>query len=362
MSNESGLTPGSTGSASPAGASAVGQTANIGRATSVSSGAAKVFREFKWGLLTLFLLMVVVVGLVYDGGRKKKNPAADAGAKPDDRAPEAVLDSGPETGSPPIAVGPTGPGTSAPAPVPAPKAGPPIILDTQPPPPVPNPPAGPRGPDVRGADPRLAGNGNPPPKLEQKPPAPSATEKTYTVVAGDTLTSIAGLHLLGLRGVKAILDANKDVLTNPNKLRVGMTLKIPTASATTTEATPAKKTTPEAGGKADAGSDYVVQTGDTLERIARKLFNDGRKWRELYEWNRDQLPDPSRLRVGQVLKVKQSAPNTAGTLPAPSAPRAATEEPAPVAPSTTPTATASTPAQHSSDPQVMNAASPANLP
>ena len=40
---------------------------------------------------------------------------------------------------------------------------------------------------------------------------------------------------------------------------------------------------------------------------ARKVLNDGRKWRELYEWNRDQLPEPGRLRVGQVLKVKESA-------------------------------------------------------
>ena len=51
----------------------------------------------------------------------------------------------------------------------------------------------------------------------------------------------------------------------------------------------------------------MVQNGDTLEKIARKVLNDGRKWRELYEWNRDQLPDPGRLRVGQVLKVKESA-------------------------------------------------------
>jgi hypothetical protein len=49
-----------------------------------------------------------------------------------------------------------------------------------------------------------------------------------------------------------------------------------------------------------------VQGGDTLERIARKLFNDGRKWRDLFEWNRDQLSDPGRLRQGQVLRIKQS--------------------------------------------------------
>src|SRR4029079_10763611 len=52
--------------------SGVAQTANLGNSTSVSSGAAKIFREFKWGLLTLFILMAVVIGLVYDGGRGQK--------------------------------------------------------------------------------------------------------------------------------------------------------------------------------------------------------------------------------------------------------------------------------------------------
>jgi LysM repeat protein len=181
------------------------------------------------------------------------------------------------------------------------------------------------------------------------------------VISGDTLTSIAVSHQLGKGGIKAILDANKDVLSNPNKLRVGMTLKIPAAVATAADTTPTKKTMPDTGTKTEGG-DYIVQNGDTLERIARKLFNDGRKWRELYEWNRDQLPDPGRLRVGQVLKVKQSAPNTAGTAPAPGAPRAASEESAPSAPAAAPTATAGAPAPHTSEPQVMNAPSPANLP
>src|SRR4051794_23740263 len=35
----------------PQGASSVGQTGNVGSSTSAGSGAAKVFKEFKWGLL-----------------------------------------------------------------------------------------------------------------------------------------------------------------------------------------------------------------------------------------------------------------------------------------------------------------------
>ncbi|MGD0088995.1 MAG: LysM peptidoglycan-binding domain-containing protein [Planctomycetota bacterium] len=189
------------------------------------------------------------------------------------------------------------------------------MIDVQPPPVMPvTPPRSPEnrpGPDARLATPVTPHGGS-------NTLAPPTTDKKYTVVPGDTLTSIANTHCPGKGGVKAILEANKEVLSNPNKLRPGMTLKIPALAAQTPEAAVNnKKTSAEttAGGapavKTEGGSEYVVQSGDTLERIARKLFNDGRKWRELFEWNREQLSDPARLRAGQVLKVKQASGHAA---------------------------------------------------
>src|SRR3954469_22424628 len=103
------------GKESQSAASGVAQTANIGRSTSVTSGAAKVFREFKWGLLTLFLLMVVVIGLVYDGGRRKKPVEADLSPKTDDRIAQAGLEIGPEPGLPPVTpTAPSGPNSLQP--------------------------------------------------------------------------------------------------------------------------------------------------------------------------------------------------------------------------------------------------------
>ena len=50
---------------------------------------------------------------------------------------------------------------------------------------------------------------------------------TYTVKAGDTLGKIAK-DLLGNAGAyMAIFDANKDQLTDPNKIQPGQVLKIP---------------------------------------------------------------------------------------------------------------------------------------
>lgn len=52
-----------------------------------------------------------------------------------------------------------------------------------------------------------------------------ATE--YTVKAGDTLSKIAKEHLGSANAYMKIFDANKDQLTDPDKIRPGQVLKIP---------------------------------------------------------------------------------------------------------------------------------------
>jgi nucleoid-associated protein YgaU len=358
VSNETNL---GAGSGPQTGASAIGQTANIGRSTSVSSGAAKVFREFKWGLLTLFLLMVVVVGLVYDGGRQQKSRTSTATARQDSGAPGAMLDGIPETGTPPVVIGPTGQPAPAPMP-PSPPVTPPVntapVIEDPVLGPAPLPPTNtPTGPDTR----LVQGNPRPAPPagvMGNPPPAPAPTaEKAYTVKSGDTLTSIASSQLSGKGGVKAILEANKDTLSNPDRLRVGMTLRIPAgvAAAKPESATGAGGTTAAPTPSKEA-TGYTVQNGDTLERIARKLFNDGRKWRDLYEWNRDQLSDPGRLRAGQVLRVKHGSSNTTATLPPAGSPRAEGGQD-----NGQPAVTESA-ATQGAQPQVMSISSSASLP
>ena len=57
--------------------------------------------------------------------------------------------------------------------------------------------------------------------------APAAAAATYTVKSGDTLGKIAK-ELLGNAGAyMAIFEANKDQLTDPNKIQPGQVLKIP---------------------------------------------------------------------------------------------------------------------------------------
>jgi LysM repeat protein len=55
----------------------------------------------------------------------------------------------------------------------------------------------------------------------------AAGGRTYTVKSGDTLSKIAKEHLGDANSYMKIFDANKDQLTDPDKIKPGQTLKIP---------------------------------------------------------------------------------------------------------------------------------------
>jgi nucleoid-associated protein YgaU len=57
--------------------------------------------------------------------------------------------------------------------------------------------------------------------------AVGATAKTYTVKAGDTLSAIAKAQLGNANAYMKIFEANKDQLSDPDKIKPGQVLKIP---------------------------------------------------------------------------------------------------------------------------------------
>jgi len=52
-------------------------------------------------------------------------------------------------------------------------------------------------------------------------------EKTYTVVAGDTLSKVAKHYYGDANKYMKIFEANKDQLKDPNMIKVGQVLRIP---------------------------------------------------------------------------------------------------------------------------------------
>ena len=57
-----------------------------------------------------------------------------------------------------------------------------------------------------------------------------ASQQTYTVKSGDTLSKIAKEHLGDANAYMAIFEANRDQLSDPDKIKPGQVLKLPAAA------------------------------------------------------------------------------------------------------------------------------------
>jgi nucleoid-associated protein YgaU len=64
-------------------------------------------------------------------------------------------------------------------------------------------------------------------KVVGGPAAAAAAAKTYTVKAGDTLSGIAKSQLGDANAYMQIFNANKDQLSDPDKIKPGQVLKLP---------------------------------------------------------------------------------------------------------------------------------------
>jgi LysM repeat protein len=50
---------------------------------------------------------------------------------------------------------------------------------------------------------------------------------------------------------------------------------------------------------------YTVKSGDTLSAIAKHFYGNGNEYMKIFNANRDQLSDPDKIKVGQVLTIPE---------------------------------------------------------
>lgn len=142
-------------------------------------------------------------------------------------------------------------------------------------------------------------------------PTENAEVISYTIEPGDTLWSIAVKFYGNGNYWRKIYEDNADTISNPDRIFAGQAILIyplqDTLSAPLTNPNAANTAQlPQADNTAADSTDinsYVVQPGDNLWKIARKLYGRGWRWRTIYEANTDTLPDPGQLHVGQVLII-----------------------------------------------------------
>lgn len=135
-----------------------------------------------------------------------------------------------------------------------------------------------------------------------KKAAPATSSTTYTVKAGDNLSSIAARHKTT---VAAIASANN--ISNPSRIHVGQKLTIGGSASTTKAApAPAKKATPAPKAATSKSITYTVKSGDTLSGIAAR---HNTTVTAIVTANK--LPNANVLRVGQKLVIGGSASSSA---------------------------------------------------
>ena len=119
---------------------------------------------------------------------------------------------------------------------------------------------------------------------------------TYTVMPGDTLGKIAAKYFGNANMWRKIYADNGDVIKNPDKIRVGQKLRI------ILEVQAAGKEESSNAGNV-SNTNYVVQSGDNLWKIAKKAYGQGYYWKKVYEANQKVISNPGSIRVGQNLYI-----------------------------------------------------------
>jgi len=86
---------------------------------------------------------------------------------------------------------------------------------------------------------------------------------------------------------------------SPNRAPAEVHAAAPTPTPVAVTAAPA----PAVATVATSGRTYTVQAGDTLSSISLKELGSRARYMEIYNANRDQLPKPESLHIGQILKI-----------------------------------------------------------
>ena len=138
--------------------------------------------------------------------------------------------------------------------------------------------------------------------------APQLAPKTYIVQKGDTLWQISKRFGLSL---KALIQANPEVASNPNLLKIGQTITIPSGQPALQGIASTAQSVLQTN-LSNKKSWYTIQSGDTLSKIAAQY---GTTVEDIVAFNSN-LPNANTiLSVGQQLAIPSGAVVSSNTSP-----------------------------------------------
>ena len=106
--------------------------------------------------------------------------------------------------------------------------------------------------------------------------------KSHTVREGETLMQIAFEHTGDLYNWRAIYEANKDKISDPNHVPPGTELQIEDMDVKITK----------------RGKRYLIKSGDTLGTISTDVYGMKTKWKRIWKNNPELIKDPNRIFAG----------------------------------------------------------------
>ena len=129
----------------------------------------------------------------------------------------------------------------------------------------------------------------------------------YTIEAGDTLSDIASRYLGHASAWNQIYEANRDVLPDPENIPAGQRIRIPGARLDDRPTAKNSALKPRATSAARARDQqydtYIVQSGDTLTRIALEHYGSRARYLEILNANQHLLRDPRDLCEGMEIRL-----------------------------------------------------------
>jgi nucleoid-associated protein YgaU len=144
------------------------------------------------------------------------------------------------------------------------------------------------------------------------PSSPIATKpmpvaSLHVVEPGEDARGLATRYYGDARQWRRIVDANPDLIVDPDALKVGWRLVIPGVASP------------------DGTNVIIVARGDSLSKISARYLGDGDRWPEIFALNRDVIENPNLIYRSWRLRIPGAAP----VAPAAAKPAAATEMTAP---------------------------------
>ncbi len=143
-------------------------------------------------------------------------------------------------------------------------------------------------------------------------PTPASTApRTHVIQTGESFSTIAQVVYGNSSYYPHLIRANPNI--DPKKLRPGTTIVIPDAAQVVATASPDTKSSIDSKPAItlDDKREYRVQTGDSLYKIALKLYGKAERADAIYDLNKDAIgPNRSYLKVGMTLKLPEPPTST----------------------------------------------------